>query len=153
MLKNVILNGMKVILKEKGYKKKDSSFYKNSNNAIVLINLQKSQWGENFYINIGILFKELENNIEYPKENQSHIHFRIEDFGNHGEIVSKIIDTRTGKIDVDCFNKEFNLAFPEVDSYLDKLTDRKSLINTIKEENKLIYHITKKTKDWLKIEE
>lgn len=66
-----------VPLEKAGLQKRGQSWYLDGKDAIVVINLQKSDWGELYYINIGIWLKAL-GEASYPKENQCHLGFRAE---------------------------------------------------------------------------
>jgi hypothetical protein len=63
-------------LKTIGFKKKGTSWYLNSDESVCLFNLQKSNFGDQYYLNIGILIKQLSNE-SFPKENHCHIRGRL----------------------------------------------------------------------------
>ena len=54
-------------LREKGFQKHRKTWHKDQEVTIAVINLQKSQWGEQFYINLGIYVKRL-GPLATPKE-------------------------------------------------------------------------------------
>lgn len=64
-------------LEKAGLKKRGQSWYLDGKDAIVVTNLQKSDWGDLYYINIGIWLKEL-GDASFPKENECHIGLRAE---------------------------------------------------------------------------
>ena len=64
-------------LEKAGLRKKGQSWYLNGRDAIVVANLQKSDWGDLYYINVGIWLMAL-GDASFPKENQCHIGFRAE---------------------------------------------------------------------------
>lgn len=148
-MKNKLLGIMNKFLKKEGYIKKSSSFYKTHSNAIFVINLQKSQWGEAYYFNIGIFFKEIEPNIEFPKEYQCHMRFRIEDFQEVKHLINKILDPENEIIDIEKFETEINSVVPWLDKYLQGLSNRNKLIDLIKSKNQMSDFMFHKLKKWL----
>ena len=64
-------------LEKAGLQKRGQSWYLDGKDAIVVTNLQKSDWGDLYYINIGIWLKAL-GDASFPNENQCHIGFRAE---------------------------------------------------------------------------
>lgn len=63
-------------LKEAGFKNKSNYWYLNNTDVVLLVNLQKSQYGDQFYVNGGIALKSLGAD-EFPKEHHCHIRFRL----------------------------------------------------------------------------
>jgi hypothetical protein len=63
-------------LKEAGFKKKSDSWYWQSDEVVLLVNLQKSQYGDQYYVNEGVALKALGSG-DFPKEHQCHIRFRL----------------------------------------------------------------------------
>jgi hypothetical protein len=64
-------------LKKAGFVKKGLSWWVDSKDVIVVVNLQKCDWGDYYFINIGFWLKALENGL-FPKENECHLSFRAE---------------------------------------------------------------------------
>ena len=64
-------------LEKAGLQKRGQSWYLDGKDAIVFTNLQKSDWGALYYINIGIWLKSL-GDSSLPNENKCHIGFRAE---------------------------------------------------------------------------
>lgn len=73
-----VKNGFDRALKEGGYKKKGNTWRKETEETVLVANLQKSAWGPQFYINLGVLIKELDN-IPNPTENKCHLRERLEE--------------------------------------------------------------------------
>lgn len=63
-------------LKEAGFKKKSDSWYWSNDEVVLLVNLQKSQYGDQYYVNGGVALKSL-GAAEFPKEHHCHIRFRL----------------------------------------------------------------------------
>ncbi len=65
-------------LKEAGFKKKSDNWYWSNDEVVLLVNLQKSQYGDQYYVNGGVALKSL-GSADFPKEHHCHIRFRLED--------------------------------------------------------------------------
>ena len=65
------------LMKLTSLKRKSSSWYQFNDATIGVINLQRSSWGPQYYINCGVLVRQLDQ-IEFPKEHQCHLRCRIE---------------------------------------------------------------------------
>lgn len=63
-------------LVEAGFKKKSDSWYWRNDEVVLLVNLQKSQYGDQYYVNCGVALKSL-GAVEFPKEHHCHIRFRL----------------------------------------------------------------------------
>jgi hypothetical protein len=72
----MIIGALNRVLSDNGFKKKSNNWYWENNEVVLLVNLQKSQYGKQFYINCAVLIKSLSDN-KYPKEEQCHIRFRL----------------------------------------------------------------------------
>lgn len=64
--------------KSAGLEKKSGSWYHHSDEVISVVNLQKSQYGPQYYVNQGFCLREVDNE-RYPKSHQAHIVTRVED--------------------------------------------------------------------------
>lgn len=67
---------LEIPLKEAGFKKKTDTWYWVNNEVVLLVNLQKSQYGNQYYVNCGVSLKSLSAS-EFPKEHHCHIRFRL----------------------------------------------------------------------------
>lgn len=61
-----------------GFEKKSGSLYRRGDEVIEISNLQKSQYGPQYYFNQGFWLRELDDE-PFPKSNLAHIAARIED--------------------------------------------------------------------------
>ena len=60
------------------YVKKGQSWYLDGEDTIIVVNLQKSNYSEIYYMNIGIWLKAV-GIVLFPQENQCHLVFRVEE--------------------------------------------------------------------------
>lgn len=65
------------ILKAQGFKKDGATWRKYYPETIGVVNIQGSQWGPQFYVNLGVLFRDMDQN-EKPREYHCHIRLRLE---------------------------------------------------------------------------
>jgi hypothetical protein len=64
-------------LEEAGFIKKGQSWYLDGKDTIVVTNLEKCDWNETYFINIGIWMKTL-GNADFPQYNHCHLYYRAE---------------------------------------------------------------------------
>lgn len=57
--------------------KKGQSWYFNGQDAVIVTNLQKSNWNDTYYFNIGVWLKALGDTV-FPRYNNCHLSFRAE---------------------------------------------------------------------------
>jgi hypothetical protein len=83
-------------LKEAGFHKKSGTWYLEKEEVVLVANLQKSQWGQQYYINLGIWLRRL-GEKKFRKENECHLRLRARSLP---------------AIDDDFFNQTFDLENP-----------------------------------------
>lgn len=72
-------NAIGIPLEKAEFFKRGQSWYINGKDAIVVINLQKSNWSELHYINFGIWLNAF-GDTQFPQLNHCHLYYRIENF-------------------------------------------------------------------------
>lgn len=65
--------------KQAGFIKKGLSWYLDGRDALIVFNLQRSDWGARYYLNMGIWLKAFGEAI-FPKYNHCPLDFRVERF-------------------------------------------------------------------------
>lgn len=60
-----------------GFTKKSDTWYRETPEAVLLANLQKSQFGEQYYLNLAVWVKAI-GEAKWPKEHQAHVRLRVE---------------------------------------------------------------------------
>lgn len=94
--KNKLKNAFAAALRKAGFVKKSNSWYRSGEDAIVVLNLQKSPYGDNYYLNVGISLKTLSSE-PFPKENHCHIQMRADDFvGDDIMLLNRVLDLNEG---------------------------------------------------------
>jgi hypothetical protein len=71
------------VLAPAGFRRRQSTWYKGNEDTITLVNLQKSQWGGQYYVNLGVYLRAL-GNATSPPEHQAHIRTRLTSIGEAG---------------------------------------------------------------------
>lgn len=75
--KNNLKGTFDAMLRDASFIKKSGSWYRSGSDAIVVLNLQKSDHGHYYYLNLGISFKAL--SLEpFPKTNHCHIQISVD---------------------------------------------------------------------------
>jgi hypothetical protein len=75
MTSNVIKDVFASTLKRAGFQKKGEGWFKETDDAVLVANLQKSNFGAQYYVNLAIWLKAL-GEVRFPKEYQCHIRIR-----------------------------------------------------------------------------
>lgn len=75
------------VLKTHEFRKKGQSWYLHGSGSIVVLNLQKDDFSDLYYVNFGVWLLEF-GNSEYPPENHCHVGARLEElFPAHRELI------------------------------------------------------------------
>lgn len=74
------------ILKKYDFNYTQKAYYSDNDKLIVVINLQKSNYNDSYYMNYGFLIKEITPDISYPKESMCDVMGRFS-FLNQGNTV------------------------------------------------------------------
>lgn len=78
-------------LKPHGFKRKTTSWYRQYPEVTQVVNLQRSPWGPQYYINLGVALRALLDDPN-PKEYQCHARTRIEGVGIDPETAKCALD-------------------------------------------------------------
>jgi len=65
------------VLVRHGFKRKATIWFADKPETIVVVNLQKSQWGEQYYVNLAVWVKALGETKSPPKEHLCHVRTRL----------------------------------------------------------------------------
>lgn len=75
---NPIREALSTLLKAHGFKNKSNSWYLDDEESVSVVNLQKSRYGDQYYINLGVAFKVL-GVVGFPAAHKCHVSFRLEE--------------------------------------------------------------------------
>ena len=86
--KQALINQLMPLLKEKKFKKKKQTWYKETADLIIVFNIQSSCYGEDYYINLGIVIKKLTKDKEGISLSNCHIQERVCEKDKYGKYLS-----------------------------------------------------------------
>lgn len=64
-------------MKSRGFRKSGATWHRDQGRIIQVLNIQKSQWSDRFYINVGVYLKDLGTEAR-PTEYRCHVRCRAE---------------------------------------------------------------------------
>ncbi len=86
--KKALLKTISTQFKIAGFVKKRSSLYLDGKDTIIVINLQRLDWSDQYYVNVGFYLKKLGEDI-YPQYNHCHLYYRLERlFPSYRELIA-----------------------------------------------------------------
>lgn len=96
-MKNFLTATLDRILTACGFRKKADTWYSEKLETILVINLQKSQWGQQYYVNLAVWFKALGEVKIPPKEHLCHVRARLTVLTN--DSLEKALDLEGKELD------------------------------------------------------
>jgi len=84
-----------------GFKKKGQAWYLDNPDLIGVLELQKCDWGYNYFVNIGFYIRALGQKDDFPHERMCHLRYRVESIFHdlHIEICKMLIVHEDGDIE------------------------------------------------------
>ncbi|GAA1250405.1 hypothetical protein GCM10009633_23930 [Janibacter melonis] len=73
---NIVQKSFNDFMKDLGFQKKAGSWYRSTAESIVVVELQKSQYGHQYYVNLAAWLLAI-GDATFPKENACHIRLRL----------------------------------------------------------------------------
>jgi hypothetical protein len=99
------------MLKAEGFKKTSATWRRSTATTIAVVNLQGSQWGPRFYLNLGAYFRGLGEN-DKPCEVDCHIRTRLDDHVPDLEGLDRLLDFQFDA-DIDSRGREIERLLQE----------------------------------------
>lgn len=100
--------------------KQSGTWYRNTNDVIQAMNLQKSQYGPSYYVNVGWWLRSL-GDVKFPKDHQWHIGIRLESLAaNRAEEVKALMDLESGISEIERGRQLHELFESELRPVLDR---------------------------------
>ena len=90
----VIVESIRSDLKAEGFRKHGATWRKTFPQTILVLNIQKSQWGPQFYINLGVYLSALGPNAK-PPEHRCHLRTRLSPLVAEGSPLVECLDFST----------------------------------------------------------
>ena len=97
-MSEVIRKAFEIPLRESGFRKKSGSWYLDRDEAILVANLQKSQFSRAYYVNLAVWLKRF-GEKDSPKEHLCHIRVRLTSLVD--DRLSKALDSEDESISED----------------------------------------------------
>lgn len=91
MNRTYLKNCLSEVLEPIGYVRSNNTWYKRELETILVVNLDKSPYGGQFYINLGLLLRCL-SNLTNPPEQLCHFRCRIEEFFGETKLVQLLLN-------------------------------------------------------------
>ncbi len=79
------------ILRQHQFKKKGSSWYRATDWSVAVVNLQKSNWGAQYYVNLGVSLTAFGGD-RFPKEHHCHVRTRLDALRGDNEGIKLALD-------------------------------------------------------------
>lgn len=98
---NPIKIGISTALASRQFERKSNTWYRDLEETVLVVDLQKSGFGAQHYINLGVFLKEVAErrpNKLPPREHECHIRFRLAPSENLPETMSGLLDLEDASI-------------------------------------------------------
>ena len=134
--------------KQAGFQKHSDTWYRRCPDLVQVLNLQKSQYGNQYYLNVGIYVPSIgAASSQWPKEHQCHVRMRAKTLvSEESKDVARFesaMDLEDGSVSNDMREQEIGRFLDEhVASFLDSaksLEDLRSLIGSGRLSNALVH--------------
>jgi hypothetical protein len=80
------------VLADAGFRKRRSTWFRTRDDTIQVVDLQKSQWGGQYYLNVGVYVRSL-GRATVPKEHECHLRTRLTSLdAQHREKIDAALD-------------------------------------------------------------
>jgi len=88
----VLYDAFDKVLRPAGFRRKTDTWYRRNTELIQLVNLQKSSWGKQYFVNIAWWLNDL-GSEQFPKEYRCHLRRRCNVFVAHdGRVLDRLLD-------------------------------------------------------------
>ena len=88
---NPIHQILKAVLMPIRFSRKGSSWYRRTQDVVQVVNLQKSQYGDQYYLNYALWLLAL-GDASFPREEMCHVRFRIEDISTNEDRYKELLN-------------------------------------------------------------
>jgi hypothetical protein len=117
-----LLDVINAVLAPAGFRRRKETWYRANEDTVTLVNLQKSQWGGQFFVNLAVYLRAL-GNAASPAEHQAHIRVRLTSIaGESSAPLDEALDLERAGISTESRASRITAAM--IDVALPFLTDR-----------------------------
>ncbi len=118
--RNVIQHAFDEFGKDAGMLKQSGTWYRTPEGVTQALNLQKSQYGPSYYVNVGWWLRGL-GDVKFPKDHQWHISIRLESLvANRADEVKALLDLDTAIAEAERRQQLRDLLESELHPVLDR---------------------------------
>ncbi len=128
-----------------GFSKKGSYYYSYNDDLIFAIGLQKSNYSNSYYINIGIIVKKLNPDLQNPRDVDGDIRARF-DFENDGKYLDCFELQQFNEVDNEKINRYLQ---DNINIYVKSVTSLDKLKLLLKSKPVMLYQTTSRARDFL----
>jgi hypothetical protein len=152
MDKKLLINSFNTELKMAGFQKKSTTWYLDEGGIIKVVNLQKSNYGDLYYVNVSIFLKELDND-QFPSENECHIRTRMDNsMVDAPKDYDYLFDLENVKLSVENYQKEIKDCIQQnIIPQLDLIKSREGLLKVAQINPIMLNMIPLKVKEYFNI--
>ncbi len=94
---NILESTLAASLKAQSFSKKRLCWRRKTDDTIIVVDLQRSQWGEQYYLNVAVAPKLLDP-PESPKEHQCDVRVRIDEVRGDAEVFQTCFDLENDQL-------------------------------------------------------
>jgi hypothetical protein len=127
------------VLKPRGFVKRRSSWYRHHPETILVLNLQKDDFGGRYYINLAVGLRALDPG-DYPSENRCHVRVRLESMVpevSHVEKVKKVFDLEDRSLSSEDRRQQIRGFIASGADFLEKFTTEQSVGNEVRSHERI----------------
>ena len=88
---NPVRLALKDVLGYAGFSRRGDSWFRTTDEVVEVLNLQKSQWGNQYYLNYALWLLPL-GETKFPKEERCHVRFRVDAIVSPGADLVRLLD-------------------------------------------------------------
>lgn len=138
------------VLKPRGFLKRRSAWYRHHAEVISVLDLQKSRFGGQYYVNLAVALHGL-NPGEYPPEERCHIRVRLEEIANREDVL-QTFDLENRSLKSAERTQQICMLIETGADWLEKLTTVESVADQIRSDESLQNRSTLQLRRFLNLE-
>ncbi|MBK1884536.1 DUF4304 domain-containing protein [Luteolibacter pohnpeiensis] len=134
-------------LKAHGFKKKDATWHRTCDGFIQTFNVQGSQWGKSFYLNLGIYITALGDET-HPLEYRCHVRNRVDEVAVDRARYKQLLDFEISISSSERFKELNEIIESRAIPWLEEFSDNRRLMDLISGGQRLSFFVLKSVYDY-----